>query len=68
MKLKFYQLRAGTILLNQKNGNIFEVIRPLPEEFKFEMKNLKTGEVIKVSERTYRSFWQSAVKLDSENI
>ena len=68
MKLKFYQLRAGTILLNQKNGNIFEVIRPLPEEFKFEMKNLKTGEVIKVSERTYRSFLQSAVKLDSENI
>lgn len=68
MKLKFYQLRAGTILLNQKNGNIFEVIRPLPEEFKFEMKNLKTGEVIKVSERIYRSFWQSAVKLDSENI
>lgn len=68
MKLKFYQLRAGTILLNQKNGNIFEVITPLPEEFKFEMKNLKTGEVIKVSERTYKSFWQSVVKLDSENI
>lgn len=68
MKLKFYQLKAGTILLNQKNGNIFEVIRPLPEEFEFEMKNLKTGEVIKVSERTYRSFWQSVVKLDTENI
>ena len=68
MKVKFYQLRPGTILPNQKNGNLFEVIKPLPEEFKIEMKNLKTGEVIKVSERTYRSFWQSVVKVDSENI
>ena len=68
MKLQFNELTAGTILCNTKNGNLFKVIGFLNDELKYEMKNLKTQEVIKVSERTYRCFWQSVVKVDSENI
>ena len=68
MKVEFYQLRPGTILRNTKNGNLFEVLGFLTDELKFQMKNLKTQEVIKVSERSYRCFWHSVVKVESENI
>ena len=68
MKPEFNELTAGVILRNRKNGDLFEVLGFLNDELKCQMKNLKTQEVIKVTERTYRCFWHSCEEVDSENI
>ena len=68
MKPEFNKLTAGTFLRNRKNGNVYKVLDFLNDELKYEMKNLKTQEVIKVSERTYTCFWHSFEEVNSENI
>ena len=68
MKPEFNKLTAGIILRNRKNGNIFEVLGFLDDELKCKMKNLKTQEIIKVTERTYRCFWHSFEEVESANI
>ena len=68
MKPEFNELTAGVILRNTKNGNLYDVLGFLNDELKFKMKNLKTQEVIKVTERTYRCFWHSVEEVASANI